>query len=141
MWLKYVYLAWLAFLIFLFGALLFKPEIGQLRRYCKLSQDHRTVVGEVTSVTPHMHNSCYLRFVVGSTEYKGGGGSCGDLPVGAPITIFYTPSDPKSYSTEEPWSAFVNDLVFCLLALAMLPLLAAAATYASVRRWMKRRPL
>jgi hypothetical protein len=131
--------AWLIVIAFI-GIIGGSHIVPQLIFLHNLATSNRLIQGEIVESYPQMHSTCKYRYLVGERFYEQTGRSCGNESVGQQVTVYFSPADPSKSFNENPSSAFANDLIPFIAALALFPIFAAIVAYYRARRASSSRP-
>ena len=96
--------------------------------YYRLSKYGVKTNAYVTKTTCENHQTFHYRFIVGEENFEGtglegsGNPSCDSLKIGAPVVIYYIPSNPQINVPGRPKARLANESIFILLAALIIPL-------------------
>jgi len=86
------------------------------------SNQHTT--GIQREVYPHFGCTCKYTFFVEDKEFSGTGKACCSVPAGHLIDVYFNPENPEKSHNFEPKRQLINDLMYELSPIIVLPLIA-----------------
>lgn len=112
----------------------FAEEHGWLSWY-RLTVSGQKTNATITRIEPEIHQRCYYKFSIGTTNYEGWDDGCSSLGAGQIIPITYLPTSPTFSTTREPKS----ELLGMVLGPAFISVIAGIIAGLKMRAQQRRR--